>query len=60
LVMGLRLAEGLERARVDHAIDKAAVDRLAALGLMERTIDRVRVTPAGMLLLDAVLAEVAL
>jgi oxygen-independent coproporphyrinogen-3 oxidase len=60
LVMGLRLAEGLERARVDHAIDQAAVDRLAALGLMERTIDRVRVTPAGMLLLDAILAEVAL
>ena len=60
LVMGLRLAEGLERDRVDHGIDQAALDRLAALGLMERTADRVRVTPAGMLLLDAILAEVAL
>lgn len=60
LVMGLRLGEGIVRARIDHAVNHQAVGRLTDLGLMERTPDRLRVTPAGMLLLDAILAEVAL
>ena len=60
LVMGLRLAEGLPRTRTDPAVDQAAVARLSALGLMEQTQERLRVTPAGMLLLDAILADVVL
>jgi len=60
LVMGLRLAEGLPRTRTDPAVDQAAVARLSALGLMEQTQQRLRVTPAGMLLLDAILADVVL
>jgi len=60
LVMGLRLAEGLPRARTDPAVDQRAVERLAAMGLVEQSSDRLRVTPPGMLLLDAILAEVAL
>jgi oxygen-independent coproporphyrinogen-3 oxidase len=60
LVMGLRLAEGLPRARTDPAVDQRAVERLSAMGLIEQTPERLRVTPPGMLLLDAILAEVAL
>jgi oxygen-independent coproporphyrinogen-3 oxidase len=59
LVMGLRLAEGLPEARA-KAVDQRKVARLADLGLIEQTPERLRVTPAGMLLLDAILAEVAL
>ena len=60
LVMGLRLDEGLPRARIDPAVDQAAVARLSALGLIEQTLERLRVTSSGMLLLDAILADVAL
>jgi len=60
MVMGLRLAEGLPRARTDPAVDQKAVARLAAMGLIEQTDDRLRVTPSGMLLLDAILADVVL
>ncbi len=60
LVMGLRLDEGLPRTRTDDAVDQAAVARLSAIGLIEQTPDRLRVTPQGMLLLDAILAEVVL
>jgi len=60
LVMGLRLDEGLPRARTDPAVDQAAVARLSALGLIEQTRERLRVTASGMLLLDAILADVAL
>lgn len=60
LVMGLRLAEGLPRSRTDRTVDQAAVARLGAMGLVEQTPERLRVTPAGMLLLDAILAEIAL
>ncbi|WP_442678098.1 radical SAM family heme chaperone HemW [Sphingomonas sp. ASY06-1R] len=59
LVMGLRLAEGIPRKRVADAIDQAAVERLSALGLIVQTPERLRVTPEGMLLLDAILAEIA-
>ena len=44
----------------DAAIDQRAVERLAAIGLIEQTPDRLRVTPQGMLLLDAILSEVVL
>jgi oxygen-independent coproporphyrinogen-3 oxidase len=60
LVMGLRLGEGLPRSRTDPAVDQAAVARLARAGLVEQTDERLRVTAQGMLLLDAILAELVL
>ena len=59
LVMGLRLEEGIPRAPIEGAVDATAVARLASLGLIEQTGERLRVTPAGMLLLDAILTEIA-
>ena len=66
--MGLRLHEGVDRARIASLadrpfgalVDEAAVARLAEQGLLAPTEDRLRVTPAGMLLLDAILAEIVL
>jgi oxygen-independent coproporphyrinogen-3 oxidase len=65
LVMGLRLAEGIdpaalaERLGVERLIDPAAAARLQKLGLVEHTPQRLKVTPAGRLLLDRILAEIA-
>ena len=65
LVMGLRLAEGIdvealgERLGVSAVIEEAAAARLESLGLVERSGARIAVTPAGRLLLDAILAEIA-
>ena len=65
LVMGLRLAEGIapvalaERLGVERIVDQAAVDRIVVLGLLERDGERLRTTPAGRLLLDSILAEIA-
>jgi len=65
LVMGLRLAEGVdldelaERLRFDRLVDEAGVARLARLRLLERRGPRLIVTPAGRLLLDSILAEIA-
>ena len=65
LVMGLRLAEGIDPARlarrtgVERLVNEAAVDRLVAHGLMERNGARIATTEAGRLLLDAILAEIA-
>jgi len=65
LVMGLRLAEGIDLARlasegIDVAaiLDEGAVARSATSGLLTRTADRLRLTDAGMPLLDAVLREI--
>lgn len=66
LMMGLRLAEGLDltdlAARTgaprDALVDDAAVARLIAGGLLRRAGERLAVTPAGMLLLDGILAEI--
>ncbi len=64
LVMGLRLAEGVDLTRVaslaggEAPIDDRAVTRLAAQGLIAREGTRLRVTEAGALLLDAILTEV--
>jgi oxygen-independent coproporphyrinogen-3 oxidase len=61
LVMGLRLAEGVDLARIDALaggrapIERQAAARLAAQGLVSLTADRLRVTEAGALLLDAIL-----
>jgi oxygen-independent coproporphyrinogen-3 oxidase len=65
LVMGLRLAEGIEadalarRLGVDRIVDHAAVDRLIGHGLLERRGPRIGTTEAGRLLLDSILAEIA-
>lgn len=66
LLMGLRLGEGVDLARIaglsglpiDALVDDRAVDRMNDLGLVWRTGNRLQVSPAGMLLLDAILPEV--
>lgn len=66
LLMGLRLAEGVDLARIarlsgltDAAlIDEDAVRRLSGHGLVAKAGHRLRVEPAGMLLLDAILPEI--
>ena len=65
LLMGLRLAEGIDlgaiAARFGYVPDALIVpDKVALyvrLGLLQRTRNRLTVTPAGMPLLDALLAE---
>jgi putative oxygen-independent coproporphyrinogen III oxidase len=56
LLMGLRLAEGMDAP--DEMLELDAVARLSAQGLLERSGTRLTATPRGMLLLDAILAEV--
>ena len=66
LVMGLRLAEGVDLLRIARLggrtipdiVDEAAITRLAAQGLVERDGERLTVLPAGALLLDAILPQV--
>ncbi|MBA3676867.1 MAG: coproporphyrinogen III oxidase [Sphingosinicella sp.] len=68
LLMGLRLREGVDLERIaglaqtDPAglIDERALTRHEAQGLVAREGDRLRATPAGMLLLDAILGELVL
>jgi oxygen-independent coproporphyrinogen-3 oxidase len=64
LVMGHRLSEGIDaealHARVGKPIvDWRAVDRLRGSGHVERDGSRIRLTPAGRLLLDRILGEIA-
>jgi oxygen-independent coproporphyrinogen-3 oxidase len=65
LVMGLRLAEGIEpellsdRFGGQAVVVQAAVDRMIGHGLLERAESRLRTTPSGRLLLDSILAEIA-
>ena len=56
LLMGLRLAEGIPYS--PEGLNFAAVEALAAQGLLERTPERLRATPRGMLLLDGILAQI--
>jgi oxygen-independent coproporphyrinogen-3 oxidase len=66
LLMGLRLKEGVDLRRIeqlsarpaDAVVDKGAVAKLQSQGLMRWLDDRLYVTPAGMLLLDAILPEI--
>ena len=66
LLMGLRLQEGIapdalaQRLALDKAelLDKAKVARLEQLGLMWNSGQRLGVTVQGMVLLDAILAEI--
>lgn len=67
LLMGLRLTGGIDAAMFEastgiglwSAVDAAALDRLTRLGLIEASPDRLRLTPAGQPLLNAVIAELA-
>ena len=65
LVMGLRLAEGIDpaalasRFEVDRIVDDRAVERLIASGHLQREGNRLRATASGRLLLDRILAEIA-
>ena len=65
LVMGLRLAEGIdtaslaERLGVETLVDERAAGRLEDHGLVERRAGRLAVTASGRLLLDSILAEIA-
>ncbi|MFL6843504.1 MAG: radical SAM family heme chaperone HemW [Allosphingosinicella sp.] len=60
LLMGLRLSEGVPLETVREAIDFPAVERLAGQGLLDAEAERLTVAPEGRLLLDAILAEIAL
>jgi putative oxygen-independent coproporphyrinogen III oxidase len=65
LLMGLRLKEGVDLRRLAGLSERPAGDilnwraaeRLEAQGLLTLGGDRLQVTPAGMLLLDGILAE---
>ena len=66
LVMGLRLGEGVDLARVeavagrdlDQLLDRAALDRLLGDGLLERRERRLAATAAGRQRLNALLAAI--
>jgi putative oxygen-independent coproporphyrinogen III oxidase len=66
LVMGLRLTEGIDAARLaerfgmESIVDWPRVDRLVALGHMRRNAGHIALTEKGRLLLDAILGEIAL
>jgi putative oxygen-independent coproporphyrinogen III oxidase len=60
LLMGLRLSEGVALDAVVPALDRKAAERIEAQGLLVRTGDRLIVPPEARLLLDAILAEIAL
>jgi oxygen-independent coproporphyrinogen-3 oxidase len=64
LLMGLRLAEGIDPARYTalsgRTLDTARIETLAAQGLVSRDCNgSLRVTPAGFPVLDAVVADLA-
>ena len=64
LLMGLRLAEGIDLDRYGHlagrTLDPARLDDLIANGMVERAEgDRLRATRAGFFVLDAVVADLA-
>ena len=64
LLMGLRLAEGIDPARYTalsgRTLDPARIETLAAHGFVARDRDgSLRVTPAGFPVLDAVVADLA-
>ncbi|MEV4936137.1 radical SAM family heme chaperone HemW [Sphingobium sp. LSP13-1-1.1] len=66
LLMGLRLAEGVDLDRiarlsglpVDMLVDRHAIARIAGHGMIRQDGQRLRIDPAGMLLLDAILPEI--
>jgi coproporphyrinogen III oxidase-like Fe-S oxidoreductase len=66
LLMGLRLKEGVDLRRIEllsdtcaeALLDRPALARLQDQGLLDLEGHRLRITSAGMLLLDAILAEI--
>ncbi|MFS0737092.1 radical SAM family heme chaperone HemW [Sphingomonas sp. 1P06PA] len=64
LLMGLRLAEGVDLARVagttgaTRLVDPDAVKKLTTLGFVRQAGDRLQVLAPGMQLLDAILPEI--
>ena len=66
MLMGLRLTEGIDLARIearsglprDAFVDGEAVARLEKQGLMRSEGARLAVTDDGILLLDSILSEV--
>ncbi|MEG3091119.1 radical SAM family heme chaperone HemW [Sphingomonas sp. PB1R3] len=66
LVMGLRLTEGVEMARITALaegrimVDADALARLSRQGLVRQDTDRLIVTDAGALLLDAILRDLVI
>ncbi|MGQ0661388.1 radical SAM family heme chaperone HemW [Sphingosinicella sp.] len=64
LLMGLRLHEGIDLDRIAalagrEAVDRAKVDGLVTRGLLSIEGNRLAATPAGMLVLDGILVEIA-
>jgi putative oxygen-independent coproporphyrinogen III oxidase len=63
LLMGLRLSEGIDPQRYSalggHPLDDARIAALLDQGFVESTQGRLRVTPAGFPVLDAVVADLA-
>jgi oxygen-independent coproporphyrinogen-3 oxidase len=59
LLMGLRLRDGVLLAEVEPVLDIKGLARMEKQGLVTRTGERLTVAPRGMLLLDAILAELA-
>jgi oxygen-independent coproporphyrinogen-3 oxidase len=59
LLMGLRLREGVALDAVAPALDPAGLARMEAQGLVACEAGRLIVRPPAMLLLDAILAELA-
>jgi oxygen-independent coproporphyrinogen-3 oxidase len=65
LVMGLRLAEGLDVAAIaarfglETVVDWQKVDLICATGLLARDGNRIAVTSRGRLVLDSILGEIA-
>jgi oxygen-independent coproporphyrinogen-3 oxidase len=59
LLMGLRLRDGVALRDVEPALDWRGVARMESQGLVLREGERLMVAPRGMLLLDAILGEVA-
>ena len=65
LLMGLRLAEGVDLSRIaalsgvaqDQLIDRDAAAQLARLGFVSMEGDHLTVAPKGMVLLDAILPQ---
>lgn len=61
LLMGLRLAEGVDLARIpDAPLDGRALAGMVAQGLVQREGSRLRVTDAGMPVLEAILRELVI
>jgi oxygen-independent coproporphyrinogen-3 oxidase len=60
LLMGLRLGEGVATEGLETRIDWDSAAQLERQGLLARSPGRLRVLPAGRLLLDRILAEIVL